>query len=94
MVRSFLCALSGSQIKRTGRLLYKSNSDSLPGIAGGLPIGLLRGYWSADAMETGIGGEDGSVAEVAEAFAGLALEGVAFDDGTEHFDGAVDRGAG
>jgi hypothetical protein len=42
MVRLFLCALSGSQIKRTGRLLYKSNSDSLPGIAGGLPIGLLK----------------------------------------------------
>jgi glucose-1-phosphate thymidylyltransferase len=42
MVRSFLCALSGSQIKRTGRLLYKPNSDSLPGIAGGLPIGLLE----------------------------------------------------
>jgi mRNA interferase YafQ len=34
--------LSGSQTKRTGRLLYKSNSESLPGIAGGLPIGLLE----------------------------------------------------
>ena len=44
MVRLFLCALSGSQSKRTGRLPYKSNFDSLPGKAGGLPIRLLLAH--------------------------------------------------
>src|ERR1700757_4243025 len=33
-------ALVGSQTHRTGRLLYKSNFRSLPGIAGGSPIDL------------------------------------------------------
>src|SRR6266436_9313775 len=33
-------ALVGSQTHRTGRLLYKSNSGSLPGTAGGSPIDL------------------------------------------------------
>jgi hypothetical protein len=55
---------------------------------------ILCGDGGSDAVEGGVGGEDGSVAEVAKAFAGLALEGVAFDDGTEHFDGAVNRSAG
>jgi hypothetical protein len=32
--------LVGSQTHRTGRLLYKSNFGSLPGIAGGSPIDL------------------------------------------------------
>jgi hypothetical protein len=32
--------LVGSQTHRTGRLLYKSNFRSLPGIAGGSPIDL------------------------------------------------------
>ncbi len=57
MVRLFLCALSGSQIKRTGRLLYKSNSDSLPGIAGGLPIGLLDIVTLDDAEKAATTGE-------------------------------------
>jgi hypothetical protein len=33
-------ALVGSQTRRTGRLLYKSNSGSLPGKAGASPIDL------------------------------------------------------
>ncbi len=33
-------ALSGSHTKRTGKLHDKSNSESLPGKAGGFPIGL------------------------------------------------------
>jgi len=44
-------------------------------------------------VECRVSGEDDAVAEVAEALAGLALEGIAFDDGSEHFDGAVNRGA-
>jgi len=45
-------------------------------------------------VEGGVCGQDRAVAEVAEAFAGLALEGVALDDRAEHFDGAVHRRAG
>jgi len=36
----------------------------------------------------------GAVAEVTEAFTLIALGGVALEDRAEHFDGAIDRGAG
>jgi hypothetical protein len=45
-------------------------------------------------MEGGVGGQDNALAEVAEFFPGLALEGVAFDDGGEEFDRIVDGDAG
>ena len=46
------------------------------------------------AMEGCVLREDGTIAEVAEPFAGFALQGIALDDGSQHFDSVVDCGAG
>ncbi len=45
-------------------------------------------------MEGGVLGDDLAVAEIAEAFAFVALEGVALDDRREQRDGVVDGDAG
>jgi hypothetical protein len=59
-------ALVGSQTRRTGRLLYKSNSGSLPGKAGGSPIDL-----SAAKIQCKLAAVDHSLIRLALEFLGI-----------------------